>query len=78
MTDLEKVQRNGYAIKYIAYPSEEVQFVAVQQAGYAIRYIDTPFIEVQSVAVQQNGWAIRYIDNTSEAVIRAAEEAKAR
>ena len=44
MTDLEKVQRNWYAIRHIKNPSMEVQLAAVRQYERAIYYIKNPSI----------------------------------
>ena len=65
MTNLEKVQQDGYAIKDIKKPSKEVQLAAVQQNGCSIQYIENPSKEVQLEAVRQNGLAIYYIENPS-------------
>ena len=50
MTDLEKVQQDGYAIEFIENPSMEVQLAAVQQNGRAIQCIENPSEEVQLIA----------------------------
>ena len=50
MTDLEKVRRDGFAIRYIVNPSDEVQLAAIRQNGDAIRYIKNPSEEVQLIA----------------------------
>ena len=54
MTDLEKVQQAGYAIRYIDTPFIEVQSVADHQIGWAIRYIDTTSEAVRKTK-QTNG-----------------------
>ena len=72
------VQQCGNAIRFIKNPSEEVQLAAVQKNGYAIRCIKNPSEELQLAAVRQVRWAIEFIKNPTEAVIRAAEESRAR
>ena len=48
MTDLEKVRLN--AIRYVDFPSEEVQLEAVRQNWHAIQHINNPSEEVQLIA----------------------------
>ena len=50
MTDLEKVQRNWYAIRHIKNPSMEVQLAAIRQNGDAIRSIKNPSEEIKLIA----------------------------
>ena len=49
MTDLEKVQQNGYAIRFIKNPSMEIQLAAVQQDWRVIQFIKKPSEEIQLI-----------------------------
>lgn len=62
------LKNDGYAIKFIANPTEELQIEAVKRNGYLIKYIDNPSEEVQLIAVKNNGYAIQFIENPSEEV----------
>jgi hypothetical protein len=66
------VSRNGWVIRFIKDPSEEMKLEAVRQDGSAIRIIKNPSERVQLEAVKRNGLAIQYIENPSEAVQLAA------
>ena len=44
---LNAVNKNGDAIRFIKNPSEAVQLAAVQENSYAIYYIKNPTISVQ-------------------------------
>ena len=50
MTELEKVQQDGYTIQYIKNPSMEVQLEAVRQNWRAIQNIKNPSEEVKLIA----------------------------
>jgi|19_taG_2_1085344.scaffolds.fasta_scaffold23979_2 hypothetical protein len=65
---LAAVKENGFAIKYIHNPLEEVQLKAVKDCGGAIEYIHNPSEAVQLAAVKQDGYAIEHIDNPSDEV----------
>ena len=60
---LEAVKYDGYTIKYIHNPSEQVQLAAVKHDGYAIQYIHNPSEQVMLAAVKQNGNALQYFHN---------------
>ena len=40
------IKNNGYVIKYIENPTEEMQLEAVKKDGYYIQYIKNPSIKV--------------------------------
>ena len=40
--DRQRVTRNGWAVRSIENPSEEVKELAVQESGEAIQFIDNP------------------------------------
>jgi flagellum-specific peptidoglycan hydrolase FlgJ len=65
-TKLEEVKRNGYVIKYINNPTEELQIEAIKQDGFFIKYMKNPSVKVRLEAVKQIGYAIKYLTNPSE------------
>ena len=70
---VEFIKKNGLMIKFIKYPSKEIQLEAVKQNGYAIKYIEHPDKEIQLEAIKQNADAIYYIDNPDKHVKFIAE-----
>jgi hypothetical protein len=67
---LNAVKQNGYNIRYIKNPSEEVQLEAVKD--HAIYFIKNPSEEVQLEAIKENGSNIYFIKNPSEEIQLAA------
>ena len=63
---LEAVKQNGFAIKYIDKPTEEICLEAVKKNGFAIKYIDKLTEEMCMQSIKQNGTSIKYIKNTTE------------
>jgi hypothetical protein len=50
---LEKVKKNGFAIEFIANPSEAVKMAAVKQNGWAIICISNPSQALRQAAGKQ-------------------------
>jgi hypothetical protein len=62
------VKHDGYAIKFIKDPSEEMKLEAVRRNGRSIEFIKDPSERVQLEAVRKNGSAIEFIKDPSEKV----------
>jgi NRPS condensation-like uncharacterized protein len=69
---LNAVKKNGYYIKWIKNPSEEMQLAAVKQWPYFVEYINNPSEKVQLEAVKQNPSSIKYIKIPSIEMQKAA------
>ena len=74
---LAAVEQNGYAIRHIKNPSEEVQLAAVKKNGHIIRFIKETSELVNLEAVRECGDAIQYIKKpTPEMIILSLEQNK--
>lgn len=73
---LNAVNKNGSAIKFIDNSSKEVQLAAVNNSGNSIQFIKEPSEDVQMAAVKNYGFAISYLKNPSQAVQIAAVDNK--
>lgn len=72
MTDLEQVTKNGFYIRNIENPSEELQLAAVKFNPMAIKYIKSPTEKVCFEAVSHNGKALKHITNQTVELCKAA------
>ena len=52
--ELEAVRENGYNIRFITNPSEELQLEAVKQHYKLIKFIENPSKEVQLAAIDSH------------------------
>lgn len=74
MTDLEQVTKNGFYIRNIENPSEEVQLAAVKHNPMAIKFIKSPTEKVCFEAVSHNGKSLEYVKNQTMELCMAALE----
>ena len=72
MTDLEQVTHNGFYIRNIENPSEELQLAAVNFNPMAIKYIKSPTEKVCLEAVSHNGKTLKYVRNQTVELCKAA------
>jgi hypothetical protein len=56
------VEQNGYNIKYIKNPSEDLQIIAVSNFADALKYIVRPTKKAQIVAINNNPFVIFHMD----------------
>ena len=68
------LKNDGYAIRYIKDPTEEMKLEAVKEESWAIKYIENPSEEVQLLAVKKNGYLIIHIKNPTEKVKELARK----
>lgn len=68
------LKNDGYDIKYIKNPTEEMKLTAVKEDPYAIKYIDNPSEEVQILAVMEEESVIRYIKKPTDKVKELARK----
>ncbi len=69
---IELVNMDGLAIRYIDHPSVAVQMAAINQYSWAIQHIKNPPEIVQLAAININGWSVKYIDNPTKPVLLKA------
>lgn len=72
MADLEQVTKNGFYIRNIENPSEELQLAAVNFNPMAIKFIKYPTEKVCIEAVTHNGKALKYVENQTVELCIAA------
>ena len=63
------IKQDPYNIRYLTYPSIELQKLAASLNGLVLQFLPRCPIEVQKIAVLQNKDAIEYIDNPSEELL---------
>ena len=68
------LKNDGYTIKHIEKPTEEMQLMSVKNNGWAIQYIKDPSEEVKLEAVKGNPWLIGYTANPTEKVKKLVKE----
>ena len=69
---LEKIQKDGWALRYVKEQTPELCLAAVQQNGFAVQFVKEQSIEICLAAVQQYGTALRYVrEQTPEICLEA-------
>ena len=61
MTDLERVKRDGLALKHMTTQTPEICMEAVKQNGFALQYVKKQTPEICIEAINQNVKVKRYI-----------------
>ena len=60
---IEKVKKNGYALRYVKNQTDEICIEAVKQNGDALRYVKKQNDEICLEAVKENGYALNYVND---------------
>lgn len=57
----EVVKKNGMALRYMFYQTDQARIDAVTQCGYALQFCTVETAKLCEIAVQQNGYALEYV-----------------
>ena len=65
---INKVKRNGNALKHVNNQTDEICLEAVRQNGYALARVHNQTDEICLEAVRQNGYALQCVHNQTEEI----------
>ena len=61
MTDLEKVRKNGHALKYVENQTPEICLAAVKEDGESLYYVKNKTPEICLAALEQDDEALEFV-----------------
>jgi hypothetical protein len=72
MSDIELVNNDAYALRYVQNQTHEICMAAVQQDGSLLQWVENQSLEICMAAVQQYGLALQYVHNQTPEICMAA------
>ena len=76
MTNLERVEQDGYYIEIVKEQTPEICLTAVQSYGWALQFVKKQTPEMCLIAVQRYVWALDYVKEQTPEICLAAIKQK--